>query len=112
MLPNQVSLAYSVETGPVPGNLAVAHICNRATCCNPAHLRAVASCESVVNTKELRRGAYGPANSRTVRSWEDVQAIRAAYASGTLTMAEVGKQFGVSTSMVSLYVNRIIRKYA
>jgi hypothetical protein len=105
-------LVYSVATGTDSGNLLVVHICDNTLCCNPAHLRAVTPSESIVDTRRSPRGAYGPANARTVRSWEQVQAIRAAYAAGGQTMADIGKRFGVSTSMVSNYVNRTIRRFA
>ena len=43
--------AWSLENGPIPGEMTVGHICGTLRCCNPTHLRLLTNEENAGGIK-------------------------------------------------------------
>lgn len=112
-------LMWLLSSGDIPVGLCVLHQCDVPPCCNPAHLWLGTYRDN--NNDSLRKGrrpvgAIHPARVRpeTVRRGQhhgmakltdaQVRAIRAL--GGTMRLRDIGAQFGVSESNVSMILRR------
>jgi hypothetical protein len=95
-------LAYHID----PGNLFVCHHCDNPACCNPAHLFAATHRINMLDAMTKGRMAQGEKNAGAKLTETDVAAIRALYASGSTSYTKIGKQFGVSKTMIGFIVQR------
>ena len=95
-------LAWELTYGSIPVGMLVCHKCDNPPCCNPAHL-------FLGTPRDNRRDC---AAKGRVTAWKavvtkaDTLVIRAAYAAGGVTQAELGRQFGISQTSVSCIVRR------
>lgn len=97
-------LAYQTFVGPIEKGWIVRHKCHNPPCVNPKHL--------IVGTNQDNSDDMTKASrSAKTYSWVKVQAIRADFAAG-LSMSRIADRFGVSSTLVHLYVKKIIRKYS
>jgi hypothetical protein len=97
-------LAYLTRKGAIPEGQIVRHKCHHPPCVNPAHLLVGSKQDNSDDmTKALR-------SSKTY-DWKTVQAIRDAYERG-VNKQQIANHFGVSWTLVDLYIRRIIRKCA
>lgn len=81
----------------------VRHTCDNAGCVNPEHLLLGTPLDNVRDRQERRRQAVKVAHA-------DVPVIRARYAAGGITQRELGLEYGVNASQISLIVNFKNRK--
>lgn len=105
-------LAWALTHGPIPaaeghhGTLVVCHRCDNPPCCNPAHLFLGTQQDNIRDRDEKGRcGARGrvmrgEASGAAKLTDAAVLEIRAARASGATTV-ELGRQYGVSSSVIS-----------
>lgn len=106
-------MMYEHEHGDIPEGMLVCHTCDNPSCVNPDHLWLGTTGDNVQDkVKKGRqrgapRGERHPAAKLTQRQAEDV---RAEYARGTHTQAELARQYGISQAQVSGIVNN--RTYA
>jgi HNH endonuclease len=93
-------MAWELTYGTIPSGLHVCHKCDNPPCCNPTHL-------FLGTPRDNRRDC---AAKGRVTAWKavvtkaDTLVIRAAYAAGGITQAELGRQFGISQTAVSRIV--------
>lgn len=100
--------ALVLATGEDAGGRFALHACDNPPCCNPAHLRwgnQVANIADMDSRGRARRPIWkGVEHPRAKLTDEDVQHVRAAYASGQVSQRELGEHFGVSQVQVSRLV--------
>jgi hypothetical protein len=95
--------AYELTKGPIPDGLDCLHTCNNPPCCNPAHLYAGTALDNSHDT--IKAGHWkgnvlppmpGELNPKAKLTWVQVDEIRSLYATGHHTIAELGRQYGVT----------------
>jgi hypothetical protein len=101
-------VAYLLTKGPIPDGLLVLHRCDNPPCVRPGHLFLGTQGDNARDREAKGRGRQ-PRGERTGRAKLDatrVSAIRARYASGTASQPQLAREYGVSTSLISLIVRR------
>jgi hypothetical protein len=94
-------IAYILAKGPIPENLHILHSCDNPPCCNPNHLFVGTNLENVRQKQERNRVIKGSAVAVSRITEDDALAIRIRYASGGVTQAELGREYGIDDSVVS-----------
>jgi DNA-binding MarR family transcriptional regulator len=96
-------LAWELTNGPIPRGLFVCHRCDNRRCVNPDHLFLGTNQDNMDDMKQKGRSPrYGGAKSHKAKLTEsDVQAIRADYSTGSVTMRSLADRFGVTVTNVS-----------
>lgn len=113
--------SYEINTGPLEPGKVICHACDNPICVRPEHLFQGTPRDNVMDMHAKGRGV-----KHKPRSWQslipdlaprgethhrskltDAQAeeIRAIFASGEMNQIELGKEFGVSNSTISLLVS-------
>lgn len=104
-------MAFVLCNGPIPNGLCVCHSCDNPICCNPSHLWLGTQAENTrdrdVKGRCRARGPSGEASGMAKLTAQMVLDIRLAYIPGQITLAQVGKRFGISES----HVSRIVRNH-
>lgn len=100
-------VSYEIHKGPIaPGKgyhgTVVKHSCHNRSCVNPTHLTAGTQRENLEEMTSSGRRARGSSNGKSKLTEEIVREIRRRYIKGQITQAELGKEFGVTGSLVSL----------
>lgn len=91
--------------GPAPdGKPWVLHSCDRAICCNPAHLRWGSPTENIEDAVRTGRRQGWRAGRTTKMTHEDAERIRVLVQAGA-RQVDTAQEYGVSESTVSLIVN-------
>lgn len=89
-------VAYELDIGVTPGSLdswiIVRHMCHTPGCCNPRHLEPGTRADNMRDS--LRDGRIGSLSA------DDVRAIRAVYAEGDVTLADLADRYGSTKSMM------------
>jgi hypothetical protein len=98
--------AYELTYGPVPDGLEVLHACDRAICCNPAHLSAGTHAENVRQAVERGRHHVPRPNKQKVSDGQ-VETMLAMRASGL----QIAAHFDVTKSLVSQICRGLRRQY-
>jgi hypothetical protein len=103
--------AYMLAHGGVPDELNVCHSCDNPPCCNPAHLwlgtHEQNMADSRVKGRMAATRARGEANGFSKLTAEKVREMRRRYAEGSVTQAQLARDYGISPANVSLVVNRL-----
>ena len=101
-------LAYSLCVGPIPDGFYVCHRCDNPACVRPSHLFLGTAADNVRDmvSKSRNNPNRGRHNGRAKLTEAAVREIRAGYAAGGVTQAEIADRFGVSRSMVQFVLNR------
>ena len=111
-------LAYKLFNGPLHDELCVCHKCDNPLCVNPGHLWLGTHAENIQDRHVKGRTAVGRAISNTNKlSEKEVLAMRSLWekkgarlkpgARGGFNYSELGRRFGVSSTMAR---NIILRK--
>jgi hypothetical protein len=100
--------AYAAFVGPIPDGLQVLHRCDVRACCNPAHLFLG------TNGDNMRDRAAKP---RKGGGWykltpDQVEEIRAIFATGTVYQTALAARFGVSRGTIGAIVAGRTHRYA
>lgn len=101
--------SWEINFGKIPNGMLVCHRCDNPPCVNPEHLFLGTPLSNMIDKSDKGRG-YRPAGSKhhmVKLADSDVLKIRSRYASGEISMRNLGREFGVSASMVHLIVNRV-----
>lgn len=101
-------LVYEHYVGPIPGKMFVCHRCDNPRCCNPAHLflgTAADNTRDMMN-KGRHRVCRGEDRPNAKLTAEDVRAIRLRWERGGVSQAELGREYGVSQTVISFAVKR------
>lgn len=99
-------LAWELTHGPIPAGLVVRHTCDNPPCCNPAHLLLGTVKDNSRDMSERGRSVRGERNHRTKLTAEQVQAIRARYATGEVSYGRLAREYGLSKAGVYNIVQR------
>jgi hypothetical protein len=91
---------WEVTNGPIPDGLEVCHQCDEGLCVELAHLFLGTHRENMLDMVSKGRGP------RQKLSQTDADTIRHLYASGGITMAAIGAQYGVNRSTIGYVVRR------
>lgn len=92
--------AWVLAHGPIPKGLVVCHQCDNRPCCNVRHLFLGSQRDNMGDKVTKGRQARGARNGRARLSEEQVLYIRAH--AGGRNMAELGRRFGVSDTLIGL----------
>lgn len=84
-------IAYTLMRGDIPKGLHVLHKCDRPECCNPAHLYTGTNKEN--HHDKCRKGRLGVVGGRPKLTMAQAVAIRADYATGGVTQAELAARY-------------------
>lgn len=100
-------VAWLISNGPVPIGMSVLHHCDTPSCVRRSHLWLGTALDNMRDKVSKGRGApaKGIDNNAAILTEADVRSIRAAKASGGRTR-DIGRQYGVSHSLVSLIATR------
>lgn len=119
-------VAYALWNGPIPSGLCVCHECDNPKCVNPGHLwlgtnsdnlrdmhrkgRGVPpvaprgdKCNFIKNPEIIPRGEFHRSAKLKRR---DVIAIRKRYATGDISMAKLGAEYGINPSSAYFVISR------
>jgi HNH endonuclease len=96
--------AYTTLVGPIPEELSVLHRCDVRTCVNPAHLW-VGTHQDNMDDAAAKGRKGGEANPNSKLTETDIREIRDLCRSGLFSGPEIGKQYGVTGTMVG-YIKR------
>jgi len=108
-------VAWTIANGPVPAGLCALHRCDNPSCQNPAHLFLGTRADNLHDMWSKGRGVLLPNIFPELRSRgeqcrtakltpEKIRDIRRRYASGGVTQAVLGKQYGVDQADISRIV--------
>lgn len=96
--------AWILAHGQIPNQLHVLHRCDNPPCCNPEHLFLGTNAENYADRARKGRdgSSFRPGElCRTSKlKWQQVEEIRALWASGRASKREIGERFGVRASTV------------
>lgn len=104
-------ISHYLATGDWPGQLVVAHSCNRRHCVNPDHLRATTQADNMADREAAGNTLRGEDHGGAKLSNFEVEVIRRRVAAGA-TQVSQAEAFGVSTSNICGIVKGTTRKVA
>ena len=99
-------LSYELFYGTPPEGRLVCHSCDNPSCINPSHLFLGSAADNQRDMVEKGRGRTGERNGKAKLVAEEVQQIRALYATGEWTQHQLARRFGISQLTVSNIVTR------
>lgn len=105
---------------PIPDGLWVLHRCDNRPCVNPEHLFLGTAAENNKDCAAKGRTQKGERHAESHQAGrlrgddhgsakltsQQVLEIRERYSTGHISLTQLGRDYGVSTSLVSLIVNR------
>ena len=109
-------LAYTLTKGEIPKDMIIMHKCDNPACCNPDHLSVGEHKDNVhdmmqkARMKGRRANALEPSLPPKLTE-QDVKDIRAEYATGTTSYAQLGKKYNVHRLYVANVVKRKVWKH-
>lgn len=96
--------------GPPPAGHWVLHHCDNPPCVNPTHLYYGPPKQNIADMDARgRRGVWHPTGERNPRAKltdAQVRVIRSRYAAGGVSMRQLGREYGVSGTMIGDIVAR------
>lgn len=100
-------LSYTIANGPIPERLFVCHSCDNPPCVNPAHLFLGTAADNSHDrdAKGRQRTLRGEASPVSKLTEEQVREIRARYRLGGITLAALGRDYGLSVHPIWAIVN-------
>lgn len=90
-------VAYEIKHGYIPEGLFVCHTCDNPICCNPDHLFLGTNKDNVNDA--MRKGRMGKLTQ------EQIDRIRHLRIEEQFSLRQLGQEFNVSISTISLIVN-------
>lgn len=103
-------IAYAITYGPIPAGMCACHRCDNPGCIRPDHIFVDTIADN--NADMVAKGRMADlshlhqrgADANHVRPLAEVTAVREVYATSGLTVAEVGRRFGIHPDVVSRYL--------
>ncbi len=100
--------SWELHNGPIPDGLFVLHKCDNPLCVNPAHLFLGTHQDNMDD--KMSKGRHvslrGSSHGNAKLDESDVIEIRRRYTSTGITQAELGREYGVDRTTISLIVRR------
>lgn len=101
--------AWELANGHIPFDLFVLHTCDVRNCVNPGHLFLGNQSDNMRDREEKGRANRNPRKGEdyfgSKLSELKVKEIKERYKAGGVTMAELGREYGVSRPAVSLIIS-------
>jgi hypothetical protein len=102
-------VAWTLVFGPIPEAMCICHHCDNPSCVRPSHLFLGTHRDNILDMHSKGRhegGAHRGQKHHNVKlTLADVQELRRRYASGGVSQARLGKEFGICQA----HVGRIVR---
>jgi hypothetical protein len=99
-------LAMILTQPNVSDETIVMHTCDRRDCVNPAHLRLGTQAENIADMHDKGRYCKGVDVHTAKLTEDDVREIRRRYKPRCVTFKQLGKEFGVSDTVIYKIVKR------
>lgn len=93
-------LAYALFRGEIPDGMHVCHKCDTPACVNPSHLFLGTALKNRLDAKEKGRLPNGELHHKAKISHAIAICIRERYASGGVSAAALGAEYGISKTSV------------
>lgn len=100
-------VAFELADGPIPAAVPLLHECDNPPCVRRDHLRAGTVAENNADMRAKGRQARGARNGSAKVDEATVAAIRASYAGGHATQADLAARHGLAQSTISALVRGI-----
>lgn len=99
---------FERRNGPIPPGMVVRHTCDVTKCVNPAHLVLGTQADNIRDMDlRGRRRPPRPERARTAKLTRDqVEEIRRRYERGGVTQGQLGSEYGVKDTTISMIVTR------
>lgn len=98
-------VTWELTNGPIPDGLHVLHRCDNPGCVNTNHLFLGTHDGNMADCTAKNRHAKGEQNGKTKITESDVRDMRALHRSDSLSLAELGRRFGVSKTTAGSIVS-------
>lgn len=101
-------VAWQLTNGKITDGLLVLHDCDNPLCCNPAHLRLGTNADNIADMVQKGRAQrrLGMSHHMAKLTDDDVHEIRRRFAYGGVSLASLGREFGVTPQMIGHIVRR------
>ncbi len=102
-------VAYEIAHGPIPARILVLHNCpggDNPACVNPAHLWLGTHADNAVDAFAKGQSPRGEERTQSKLTEAAVLAIRARYAAGGITAAQLAHEYGVCRALVQAVLLR------
>jgi hypothetical protein len=98
--------AYELFCGQIPDGMCVCHSCDNRACVNPAHLwlGTLADNNHDRDQKGRDRNLRGEEHHSSRFSEQEIEDIRALYATGQFTYRQLARRYGVSKSSIGCII--------
>lgn len=97
-------VSYAMSVAPIPNGLDVLHRCDNRKCVKPEHLFLGTNTDNMRDMAAKGRGRLSRLTQAQVRE------IRHRYATGTVSMAALGREFGCDSGHICRIVNHESRR--
>jgi predicted XRE-type DNA-binding protein len=98
-------LSYTLNIGPILGNLFVCHKCNNPSCVNPSHLYLGTSQDNMTDKVKANRQSHasspGEKNGMSVLTESQVIEIIGLLKTANMTQKEIAKKYSTGRSAIS-----------
>jgi hypothetical protein len=99
-------LAYELVKGAVSDGMMICHACDTPLCVRPDHLFEGTAHDNMQDCLQKGRfrapgtRCFGVVNGSSRLTWEKVREIRARFASGNVTKADLSRQYGITRQSI------------
>ena len=97
-------LSWEFRHGEIPAGLHILHKCDNPACVNPEHLFTGTQLDNLADMREKGRQVLGVTHGNAKLTKAQVIEIRLRYAAGGVTQAQLGANYGVTKSLISVIV--------
>lgn len=98
--------SYELAHGPIPDGMQVLHTCDVPKCVNPAHLWLGTQDDNMKD--KARKGRASHAGYAPRLTPTQVAELRARYAQGDITQAQLGAEYGLHQTRISQLVQGVL----
>lgn len=105
-------ISWAMSQGEIPDDVQILHKCDNRKCVRLDHLFSGNNQDNIDDKVAKNRQSHCPGedNGRHKLTISEVIYIRQWYNSGKVTLKHIGKEYGVSTSLIHKIVKRLLWK--
>lgn len=104
-------VSWALHRGALPDGLHVLHKCDVPACVNPDHLFLGNQADNMIDMASKGRAQRGEKHHEAKLTEAHVLEVRRVYNNGGWTQADLATKFGVTRTLISRIVNRLIWKH-